>query len=294
MSLRGTLLFSAPKQSHTMMGLLIEDSQRHESNMKRDLYFSKPLMNAAGSLGFAPDPWSAISLDSFGTFVTNPISFRPRLPTAQPALLEFPGGFLLHTGLPNPGLSSVIKNHAARWKRCELPIIVNLIGDRPEESKRMVQTLEGIENVMAVELGFAPMLADDIIRLTLEMCLGELPLVFSLSVEQVLSLGPRLVQDGAAAISISAPRGALTRDGQLINGRIHGPSLFPRSLEIVHSASKVGIPIIGGGGVWGDEDVADMLAAGAMAVQIGTALWVPHRPETNPRNADFSPQPKGD
>jgi len=25
------------------------------TNMKRDLYFSKPLMNAAGSLGFAPN-----------------------------------------------------------------------------------------------------------------------------------------------------------------------------------------------------------------------------------------------
>ena len=51
----------------------------------------------------------------------------------------------------------------------------------------MVQMLEMQENVMAVELGFAPLLADDILLLTLEMCLGELPLIFSLPVEQVLS-----------------------------------------------------------------------------------------------------------
>ena len=39
--------------------------------MKRDLYFSKPLMNAAGSLGFAPDTRTEVAWDSFGAFVVN-------------------------------------------------------------------------------------------------------------------------------------------------------------------------------------------------------------------------------
>ena len=64
------------------------------------------------------------------------------------------------------------------------------MADRPEEIQRMVRMLESQENVLAAELGFAPLLANDIIMLTLEMCLGELPLIFSLPVEQVLSLGP--------------------------------------------------------------------------------------------------------
>jgi len=244
--------------------------------MKRDLYFSKPLMNAAGTLGFAPDSRTGISLDSFGAFVTNPISLRPRLSTPQPALIEYPGGFLLHTGLPNPGLSAVIKQQSSRWDRADLPIIVHLMADRPEETKHMVQMLEGIENVMAVELGFAPLLADDILLLTLEMCLGELPLLFSLPTEQILSLGPRLIQDGASAISLSSPRGALTADdGRLVTGCLHGRSLFPRSLDIVHSAAQIGLPIIGAGGVWTDKDVTDMLSAGAMAVQMDASLWVP-------------------
>ncbi|MBK8824145.1 MAG: hypothetical protein IPN58_16545 [Anaerolineales bacterium] len=126
--------------------------------MKRDLYFSKPIMNTAGLLGFAPDPRAGINFDAFGAFVTNPISLRSRLPAAQPALIEFPGGFLLHSGLPNPGLSAVLKKHAARWNRADMPIIVNLMADRPEETMRMVQMLEGVDNVMAVELGFAPLI----------------------------------------------------------------------------------------------------------------------------------------
>ena len=246
--------------------------------MKRDLYFSKPIMNAAGSLGFAPDARNGIDFASFGAFVTNPISLRSRLPAAQPALIEFPGGFLTHSGLPNPGLPSVLKKHSARWNRADIPVIVHLMADRPEETQHMVRLLEGIENVMAVELGFAPLLSNDILLMNLEMCVGELPLIFSLPAEQILSLGPRLVDEGASAVSISGPRGALRQENKLVTGRLYGRSLFPRSLEIVHSAAMIGLPIIGAGGVWTESDAADMLSAGAMAVEMDASFWIPKDP----------------
>lgn len=209
-------------------------------------------------------------------FVTNPISLRPRLPTGEPTMIGYPGGYLLHTGLPNPGFSAVKKKYASRWNKSDLPIIIHVMADRPEEAQQMVQKLEIEENVMAVELGFAPLLSDDIILLTLEMCMGELPLIFSLPIEQVLSLGPRLMQEGAQAISIAAPRGALTtQDGQVITGRLFGPSLFPHALDIVRSATKLGIPIIGSGGVWSRDNIDAMLAVGALAVQVDVALWNP-------------------
>ena len=247
--------------------------------MKRDLYFSKPLMNAAGSLGFAPDLrvlGELGGLGTFGAFVTNPISLRPRQPTAQPTVIEYPGGFLLHTGLPNPGIYGALKKYSAKWTRSDLPIIVHLMADRPEETQTMVRMLESQENVMAVELGFAPLLADDILLLTLEMCMGELPLIFSLYVEQVLSLGPRLIQDGADAISIAAPRGALITDhSTLITGRLYGPSLFPQTLETVNNAVKLGLPVIGSGGVWSKDNADGLLSVGALAAQVDAALWNP-------------------
>lgn len=234
-------------------------------------------MNAAGTLGFAPDPRAAAPWDDFGAFVTNPISLRPRLPAAQPALIEYPGGFLLHSGLPNPGLSAVLKKHAGRWERAGLPVIVNLMADRPEETAHMVQMLEGQENVMAVELGFAPLPADDIIFVALEMCRAELPLIVSLPSEQILRIGVRMMEEGAAAIGLSAPRGALRNGdgGKLIRGRLYGPSLFPQSLEIIHVAARSGLPIIGAGGVWKREQAAAMMDAGALAVQMDANLWLP-------------------
>ena len=168
-------------------------SKTLELMSKRDLIFRKPLMNAAGMLGFAPDFHAPVPWDEFGAFVTNPLSLRPRVAASQPALIEYPGGFLLHTGLPNPGLNATLKKYARRWSDSPLPLIVHLMADRPEETKQMVQILESVDNVMAVELGFAPLLADDILLLTLEMSVGELPLIFCLPSEQVLSLGPRLI-----------------------------------------------------------------------------------------------------
>jgi len=261
---------------------------------KRDLVFRTPLMNAAGTLGFYPTGTRAPEARAatiapvggewadFGAFVTNPLSLRPRAPTADPHMLPYSGGFLLHTGLPNPGLSATLKAYAVRWAAAKLPIIVHLMADRPEETAQMVQHLENVENVAAVELGFAPLLANDIILLAVEMSLGELPLIVSLPWEQVLTLGPRLIQTGASAISLSAPHGALPLNtdhrkppngDRLITGRLYGPSLFPQALALVHDAARIGLPIIGGGGVYSQENVDAMLAAGAFSVQLDGLLW---------------------
>ena len=240
---------------------------------KRDLTFRTPLMNAAGTLGFAPDKRATVKWEDFGAFVTNPLSLRSRLPAKNPELIEYPGGFLLHSGLPNPGLSAAIKKYARHWADTDLPIIVHLMADRPEETARMVRMLEGLENVAAVELGFAPLLTAEIIQIAVEMSLGELPLIVNLPFEQVLSLGPRIIQLGAVAISLAAPRGALPKGDTIITGRLFGPSLFPQALDVVCSAVKLGLPVIGGCGVYSKENASVMLQSGALAVQVDTVLW---------------------
>jgi dihydroorotate dehydrogenase len=48
---------------------------------------------------------------------------------------------------------------------------------------------------------------------------------------------------------------------------------LPRALETVYSAGRIGLPIIGAGGVWTRENAEAMLGAGAFAVQVDAALW---------------------
>ena len=58
-----------------------------------------------------------------------------------------------------------------------------------------------------------------------------------------------------------------------MHGRLYGPSLFPQSLSLVHDAARIGLPVIGAGGVWTKENARLMCEAGAMAVQMDAALW---------------------
>ena len=119
---------------------------------KRDLLLRQPLVNGSGTLGFAPDRRCSAFVDHLGAFITNPISQRPRVPAENRAYIPFPGGFLLHSGHPNPGISRVIARQKQRWAAAELPIIVNLLVDSPANLGDMVRKLEGLENIFAVEL----------------------------------------------------------------------------------------------------------------------------------------------
>lgn len=241
---------------------------------KQDLTFVSPLMNAAGILGFTPEARAAVDWGLLGAFVTNPLSLRPRRPAANPALIEYPGGFLLHSGLPNPGLPAVLKKFARRWAEASLPVIPHLLADRPEETARLARMLEDLENVAALELGFAPHLAPDWMVRAVESALGELPVIVNLPFDQVLTLGPRLVQAGAAALSLAPPRGALPGSGNVpVTGRLYGPALFPESYAVVHAAARAGLPILGGVGIYSRAQAEAMLAAGALAVQVDTVLW---------------------
>ena len=89
------------------------------------------------------------------------------------------------------------------------------LGDR-RSSKVVGRSLEELENIAAIELGFAPQFSEVNILLTVEMSLGELPLILNLPFEQVLSLGSRAVQAGAVAISLATPRGALPTWHQVV------------------------------------------------------------------------------
>lgn len=238
------------------------------------LEFAKPLMNAAGSLGISPDPYGAISIENFGAFVTNPISARARKVANPPSLVPFPGGVLIHSGHPNPGISNVIKTYSASWARASLPIIVHLLSAKAEDAHKAILRLEELENVMAIEIGFEENSSTDLIFELVKSSVGELPIIVRIPLARVLDLASAAIEAGASAISLGPPRGSLlSKDGKLVSGRIYGPAIFPQALEMVRLIREMDIPIIGAGGVESEAQAKGMLAAGAMAVQMDVGLW---------------------
>lgn len=226
-------------------------------------------MNQAGTLGFSP---RAQSLPAGMGFVTNPVGVKARVPSAGRALLPFPGGFLLHTGLPNAGWRSVRRMFESHWEQSGSPVWVHLISQDPDELLSMVCDCEEMESVAAIELGLPPACSVDWMRQLLMAARGEKPLVAHIS----LGEDPRLFKSlpgYVSAVTVGTPRGTLiTPTGRLIHGRLHGPGLFPQILEGLLDLHGLGIPVIAGGICCrGDANAA--LKHGAAAVQIDMLCW---------------------
>lgn len=242
--------------------------------LKYDLAFTPPLMNAAGSLGFAPDPRAPVDLGRFGAFVTSPISLAPRSPAQGRRFQAYSGGFLLHTGYPNPGLRAVIRHFANRWAQGAVPVMVHLLAGGLEEIQQMVRLVEGLEGVVGIELSLPVALDADTVWAQVQAAMGELPVVARLPFEQAVLLGEVASKAGAAAVSLAPPRGMLVAsDGHLLHGRLYGPAVFPQAMETVRRLAQADIPVIGAGGIYHPNQVDAMRAVGALAVQVDAALW---------------------
>jgi dihydroorotate dehydrogenase (NAD+) catalytic subunit len=148
-------------------------------------------------------------------------------------------------------------------------MIVHLLALEPSSLAHMIEQLETIDGVMGVEIGLPPDINPDITFDFAQAALGELPTILRLPLEKAEELAPAVMEAGASAVSLGAPRGKL----EGISGRMYGPAVFPLALRAVEKLAGLGIPVIGAGGVYQAQDVNAMLEAGARAVQVDTVLW---------------------
>ena len=241
---------------------------------KQDLVFAKPICNAPGILGFSPAPQRMPFLNQLGAFFTNPVSQHARTPAGSRSAIRFPGGILLHSGFPNPGLSKVLEKHAARWERSPVPVIPHIMAEATSSLESLLRPLEEISNLMAVEISFPPEWSDSDILKSIAAVTSELPLILTLEPDRILAFAPRLQSLPISAISMAARRGSLTSEaGGIVSGRVYGPALFPQTLHLVRLADDAGIPLIASGGIYSEEQAMQCLKAGAIAVQADTVFW---------------------
>jgi len=241
---------------------------------QQEIELSSQWMNAAGAQGFSPPPrW--VLPEPQAVFVTNPLSRRPRMPAETRTALPYPGGLLLHSGLPNPGFHSVLRRYSAQWSRASLPVWVHLIPSNPAETAEMVRELEGIEGVAAVEIGLEPGIEPAKALEILAAAAGELPVVAAVPLNSIWrDWVQRSPAAGVSAITLSAPRGSLPGSGETqIGGRLYGPSLFPLVLESVRELHQASLKVIAGAGVFSRREGQALIAAGAAGVQVDLALW---------------------
>ena len=256
-------------------------------NHKIGLALSNPVMPAAGCFGFGSEYARLVNVEALGAVVVGPVTGRKRQGAYPPCKLPIPGGVLLHTGLLNPGIAAVVRRYARVWAHSPVPVIVHVAGTSPGETASCCQRLASIEAVAGIELGFSDSVdPDDVVAIiqaarasTDHPLITRIPLLDALSLD---SLCQAAVEAGTDALTIAAPpRGTVWHEpdgqrdsGQFVRGRLYGPFVLALALRALrHVAKLVSTPIIGCGGIHSAEDAMAFLHAGAVAVQVDSAIW---------------------
>lgn len=251
---------------------------------KYSLFVDSPVMPAAGTMGFGGQYRNIINYEKLGAFVTNPVTYEPWSPASGTRVVPLDAGVLVHTGLPNAGLSRTIKDNRHLWEAMPVPMILHLVGTNAEHVQLSVERLDWEESIAAIELGLEDEITpDDAYALTKAAAgVAEKPILVRLPALTASEIAEAVAEAGADALVIAAPPRGTARDphsGQLIKGRIYGPMVKPMMLRLVDIlANRIkNVPIIGAGGIHTLQDARDYLDAGAVAVQVDSVIWVQPR-----------------
>jgi hypothetical protein len=138
----------------------------------------------------------------------------------------------------------------------------------------MIRKLEGLENVMAVELGLPPDCDPNTLRALMEAAVGELPAIPCVNPDQIPTLRETLIELNPTAVHLVEPRGTLLNAaGDLITGRLFGPGTFPTMLHASREFRDAGFILIVNGGISSKSQANAFLNAGVTALGLGSALW---------------------
>lgn len=264
-------------------------------DLGRGLVLPNPILVASGTFGYGVEYGEVVDVERLGGICCKGTTLRARIGNPTPRVTETPGGMLNSIGLQNPGVDAVIEKYAATWTTWRTPVLVNVAGESVHEYVEVVRRLDGVPGVAGIELNIScPNVGMGGLQFAIDAgAAGEvtaavrratdLPLLVKLSpnVADIRPIARAIADAGADALTaintISGIAVAPDRRRPLLGntyGGLSGPAVKPVALRIVYEATQVvKIPVIAIGGVTELADVLDFLAVGAVAVQVGTAIF---------------------
>jgi dihydroorotate dehydrogenase (NAD+) catalytic subunit len=199
-------------------------------------------------------------------------------------------------GLQNVGVEAFLSEKLPKLRALGAAVVANVWGDLEEDYVQVVRALEDAEGLAAVELNIScpnvergGMLFGNSPELTASLvskvrAATKRPLIVKLSPN-----APDLVASARAASGAGADILSLinTVVGMAIDpetarprisfgtGGLSGPAIKPIAVRMVYQVARAlpGVPLMGIGGISSLPDVLEFLAAGATAIQIGTASF---------------------
>lgn len=256
--------------------------------------FENPLIAASGTFGFGREYGEFFPLSVLGGVSCKGLTLRERMGNPPPRVAETPGGMLNSVGLQNPGVDRFIREDLPWLSGQGTRVIANIAGSTPEEYCEMAEKLSdtavdmielniSCPNVKegGVQFGTSCGSVEAITSAVRRFCKKPLMVKLSPNVADIGEIAATAESAGADALSMINTLTGMridvrTRRPVLRNntGGLSGPALLPVAVRMVwQAAARVKIPIVGAGGVSCWKDAAELLLAGASAVQIGTVFF---------------------
>jgi dihydroorotate dehydrogenase (NAD+) catalytic subunit len=264
-------------------------------DLGRGLVLRNPILVASGTFGYGTEYADVVDVQRLGAICCKGTTLKPRIGNPTPRVTETPAGMLNSIGLQNPGVDAVVEKYSKTWAGWDVPVIVNVAGESVADYVEVVRRLEGVPGVAGIELNIScPNVGKGGLQFAIDAEAAgsvtaavrratDLPLLVKLSpnVADVRPIARAIADAGADALTAVntlsgiaiAPSRAKPLLGNIYGG-LSGPAIKPVALRIVYEVAQiVDIPIVAIGGVTELADVLDYLAVGAVAVQVGTAIF---------------------
>jgi dihydroorotate dehydrogenase (NAD+) catalytic subunit len=258
------------------------------------LYLKNPVMLASGTSGYGEEYARFIDLSQVGGIVVKGTSLEPKLGNPPARIYETAGGMLNSIGLQNVGVERFIREKLPFLKGFDTKVIVNIFGNSVEEYYEVARRLDGVEGVSALEMNIScPNVKEGCMLFGVDA--GQthrvvksvrgatrLPLMVKLSpnVTDVVSIARAAVEGGADILSLINCLSGMAVDVKtrkpilgFVLGGLSGPAIKPVALRMVWEVyhARLGVPIVGIGGITTAIDAIEFMMVGASAVQVGTA-----------------------
>jgi dihydroorotate dehydrogenase (NAD+) catalytic subunit len=271
---------------------------------------ANPVMTASGTSGHGAELSAYFDLAKLGAVVVKSVSVSPWGGNPAPRMHPLADGLLNSVGLQNPGVTAWLETDLPPLAACGAVVVASIWGFSASEYERAAGAIHdsrtggkaGAASLAAVEVNIScPNVEDrrrmfahsvegvrEAVTAAASGLAGCLPLWAKLSpnVTDLPDLASTAVESGAAAVTLINtvmglavdPATGVARLGGG-GGGLSGPAIHPVAVRAVYEcrAALPEVPIVGVGGITRGEDAAELLAAGADAVQVGTASFADPR-----------------
>lgn len=261
---------------------------------------ASPVMLASGTAGYGAELDPYVRLASIGAIVTKSVAAFAWEGNPAPRLVPVRDGMINSVGLQGDGIAAFVRDHLPALAACGATVVASIWGRTVEEYAAAAAALApSARGLAALEVNLScPNLGGDHATFAHDPALtarvvdaarvAGLPVWAKLSpaTDRLVLVAGAARDAGAAAVTLINTVPAMPLDGAAGTpvlgagrGGLSGRAIHDVAVRCVRDVrlAHPGLPIVGAGGVAEARDALDLMAAGASAVQVGTATFADPR-----------------